>query len=112
MTVGSPFSYPTRTELLGPWDVLGELYTVEYVKGLRDEDGVKVDGLCCTTDKNIEIDAALNGEILLKTFLHEYLHAVLFEAGLEDIFGEKLEEVVIIQFEKQVFKVIATLLCN
>lgn len=74
----------------------GKDWNVEYKWNLRDVEGDKMDGLCLNGKRTIQIDRAMPREEKWTVFLHELVHAVVFEAhisGLDGPAGELLEEV-------------------
>lgn len=76
--------------------IKGKEWTVEYRWNLFDQ-GVKCDGLCEAKDRTVIIDRSIPREEKWPVFLHEYCHAVIFEAhiaGLDGDAGELLEEII------------------
>jgi hypothetical protein len=63
--------------------VKGKLWTVEYKWGLRDG-GEIVDGLCQYGPRKILIRRELKKEDKPAVFLHELIHAILFESHLNE----------------------------
>lgn len=62
------------------------IWTVKFVRGpIEDEDGRGRDtvGLCDPSDQTIYIKMGQTPEERLKTFLHELLHAIENEYGIE-----------------------------
>ena len=41
-------------------------------------------GLCCDKNKLIEIEKGLKPELELEVFIHEWIHAVWYEAGIDN----------------------------
>ena len=75
----------------------GKHWTVEYKWNLRASDGEKMDGLCIVTERVIQLDRAMPREEKWPVFLHELVHAIIFEAhisGLDGEAGEFIEEVI------------------
>jgi len=77
-------------------DVLGKKWKVSYRWRLLDGD-IKCDGLCCHTSRTIFIDRSTAKADRPQIFLHELLHAVLFEAKLTDAesFSCEIEEILV-----------------
>jgi hypothetical protein len=75
--------------------IKGKLWTVEYKWGLRDE-GDLVDGLCVFTDRTIYLRRELLKEEKPMAFLHELIHAVLYECHLHQAGGlsDESEEII------------------
>lgn len=65
-------------------DVRGTKYKVRIVDQPFDEKGEPVNGTCCGMRKEIEIIKDLPPTIVLEIFLHEYVHAVWFEMGIDE----------------------------
>ena len=81
--------------------IKGKLWSVEYKWNLTDKDPggppQRMDGLCVVSRRVIQLDRALPKEEKWPVFLHEYVHAVLFEAhisGLDGPAGDYIEEVI------------------
>lgn len=74
----------------------GKEWKVEYKWNLMDE-GEKMDGLCQMQERTILIERSMPRDEKWPVFLHELVHAILFEAhisGLDGPAGELLEEVI------------------
>jgi len=80
--------------------IKGKRWRVEYKWNLfdRGDDGnIKCDGLCDPEYRVIYIDRAIPRVEKWPVFLHELIHAILFEAhisGLDGPAGSMLEEVI------------------
>jgi len=61
--------------------IKGKTWRVEYVWRLKHDDGEDCDGLCRPSDRTILLKHGLKDEKWI-TFLHEYVHAVLYEAHI------------------------------
>ena len=79
----------------------GKKWTVEYKWNLtdREDDGFKIkcDGLCVYQTRTIFIEHSMPRVDKWPVFLHELVHAILFEAhisGLDGPAGNMLEEVI------------------
>lgn len=80
-------------------DILGQTYLVKSSINLYDGKR-KVDGLCMPGSKIIQIEVDLDKDQKSATFLHECLHALLYESGYEAIIGnEKTEEGLVLALE-------------
>jgi hypothetical protein len=76
--------------------VKGKLWRLEYVWGLRHMDE-KMDGLCVSAERIIKLERSLSKEYKFEVFLHELVHAIIFEshiAGLDGPSGELIEEII------------------
>ncbi len=74
----------------------GHNWSVEYKWNLHDGNE-KMDGLCLMTRRVIQLDRGMSRDEKWPVFLHELVHAILFEAhvsGLDGPAGELLEEVI------------------
>ncbi len=49
-----------------------------------DDNGEFANGTACGLQKQIELKRDLPPSLLLETFLHEYIHAVWFEQGIDE----------------------------
>lgn len=79
----------------------GKKWTVGYKWNLTDKDddgpAIKVDGLCDSEKRQIWIERSIPRVDKWPVFLHELVHAILFEAhisGLDGPAGDMLEEVI------------------
>lgn len=75
----------------------GHKWVVEYKWGLRGDDNAKLDGQCVRKDRIIQIERSLPREEKWPVFLHEFMHASLFELHVTDLDGGVdgfLEEVI------------------
>lgn len=65
--------------------VKGVSWKLKTKKNLSDPtDGIAVMGYCDPRNKAIFIDSDLNYPEFVETVLHEYMHAIWFELGLDD----------------------------
>jgi len=71
--------------------ILGTEYKIEY-RWRPLVEGVHCDGFCKLEEKKIVLDRALK-ESKRQVFLHEVLHAVLFEAGISRSFTAKQQDI-------------------
>lgn len=71
-------------------------YTVEFKSLVSDNmpDGEGVRGLIYYRDRRIELDEAMSGSALAKTFLHEILHGLWDESALSSIKEAREEDIV------------------
>lgn len=74
--------------------VLGEVYQVEIVKGLADNEGI--DGQVIFETKTMQLDAELllNPPKLQAVFDHELEHIFQQESGLAEILDEQARELI------------------
>lgn len=70
-------------------DIFGREYTVSYEK--LDQDTY---GTCCGIDAKIEINNECDFSTHRATFVHEAIHAILFESGLNKTLKGHLEEAI------------------
>lgn len=75
--------------------IKGKEWSVDYKWGLR-QDGDLLDGLCTFPDRLITLRRELSADEKASAFLHELIHAVLFEAHISSpgSMPEVIEEVV------------------
>lgn len=64
--------------------VRGSKWKVRIKENLRDTDGTPCLGLCDSEKKLILIEKNLPKNIFIEVLLHEYLHSVWFETGMDD----------------------------
>ena len=67
-------------------NVLGQLWTVEVISGLKDDEKNPVDGLCVIERLCIQIEHTLPVERKREILLHEIIH------GIEYVFDLELSE--------------------
>jgi hypothetical protein len=73
--------------------ILGRAYRVEYLN-LNDEFGA------CLKDKGIiQVHKKLNDRDRQETIVHEVLHGILHESGLEHLLTDELEEAIVRAFD-------------
>jgi hypothetical protein len=60
-------------------------YTVKLRKRVRHTDGDVCKGLCDFNTKTITVDANQDHDAQVRTFFHEYLHAVFTELGYDEL---------------------------
>jgi hypothetical protein len=75
------------------FQVLGETYALNLVKGLMDDDGCE--GYCDAHNYAIFVDASLmkNKRVFRRVLLHELCHAYAYESGLHEFLsGQALEQ--------------------
>lgn len=65
--------------------VRGVQWTLRSEKGLTDELGHEVSGICDNRTKTIFVEEGLKPVDFLETLIHEYIHACWFEAGIDDV---------------------------
>ena len=92
-------------KLLKQTTIKGKVWTIQKVKKLVDDDGLPCCGLTLWPDRKILIDSSLRGVELQQTFLHEYIHACIFELHIvqisedvEDILSDGLASILVDNF--------------
>jgi hypothetical protein len=73
---------------------MGTTYIVIQSPKVMDDEGNLCDGLCDVTEKTIEICQFQTRESKQQAFIHELIHAVLWEIGASRRLGEDLEDVI------------------
>lgn len=73
--------------------VKGKRWKVAYKWNLKDDHENPCDGVCDTTNRTIFLDRALPKTERPQTFLHELIHAVVYELHLNTSFPDEVEEV-------------------
>lgn len=86
--------------------VLGHKIRVTRVAGLRDYDGVRVDGLSNHEDRWIKVDAALGPRKAQQTLFHEILHVTLRLSGHDEMLQERHEEALVCCLEHSLFHLV------
>lgn len=74
-------------------DVKGKRWKISYKWNLADDDGTKCDGLCEYKTRTIWLDRAIPKSERPQVFLHELVHALIYELHLTDGLPNELEEV-------------------
>lgn len=64
-------------------NIYGKKYKVKIKKGLKDDEGNSLSGLCQYDEAIISLDKDLTGDELMQTFLHECGHAVHDRMGID-----------------------------
>ena len=76
--------------------VKGAKYKIKIVKELYDSvTGEPIMGSCDPVKKVICLKEDMDENEFLKTFLHELLHAVVFEVSLYQVIDEKIVEIIV-----------------
>lgn len=77
------------------FELNGYEWRVEYKWSLKDDTGVRCDGLCDPTRRVIYLDKLMTRTQKFSTFLHEFIHAVFSEAHISDsgLFKDGAEEI-------------------
>lgn len=81
--------------------VRGVRWYIKEVEDLKHDDGEKCDGICDFKSKTIKIDPAQKGKAYTRTFLHEYFHAFLHEAGIGCHLSTEVEETLVRNMESE-----------
>jgi len=86
--VGDAMKIPKEIKILGvPWIIKQKTYL--------KHDGEKVNGVCHFDIKEIYIERKLPKDVLEKTYLHELMHAFLYESSLEEPLKPEYEETLV-----------------
>jgi len=64
--------------------VRGRTWRVRVVDDLKNDDGLSASGLCSDKLKLIEIELGMTDDQSFEVFIHEWLHAVWYECGIDD----------------------------
>ena len=62
--------------------ILGKVWHTKYKWNLRDDENTKLDGWMIPDERCIYIDRMLSAEEKYQTYLHELIHALMFELSL------------------------------
>lgn len=73
--------------------VKGKRWKIFYKWNLMDDDGCKCDGLCEYKARVIWLDRSLLKSEKVQTFLHELVHALIYELHLNTSLPGEVEEV-------------------
>lgn len=78
------------------FSIKGKEWSLEYKWSLKAPDGDKVRGLCDFTTRTIYLDRLMPQDEKEEVFIHELIHAALFEAHLNEGsgLGGETEEIV------------------
>jgi len=89
-------SKPARSKVTLPHKVmvLGKVFTVDYVKNLKD-DKEDLYGETYGREFSIKINANHPEAVQRATLVHEMIHAGLSVAGLDHLIAEELEETIV-----------------
>lgn len=77
---------------IGSLKIFGQNVRVKYVKDLIKKD--QAQGDYCSSDKIIRIDAALKGNDLIHTLIHEATHALFDRSGIRQAVDIGVEEII------------------
>jgi len=93
-----------KDKLLKKVQVFGEIYSINY-QNLLFENGELCFGTCCTKTKTITIEKNLDQDERQITFLHEFIHAIIHESGLNTTsLSSDVQEVICENIAKQLVK--------
>ena len=81
-------------------DISGTTFQIK-IKAMKD-----VHGECWFDKKTINIDSKQNVEQALQTLFHEYIHALLYISGINELLTEEVEESFVRCIENGVWKLI------
>lgn len=86
--------------------ICGQMYSVVYVKkGDNKTLNLKWDGFASSPHKKIWIRLGYPKDCLLITLLHEILHCICYETGIDNIFtGHKQKEVIMCGLSTQLLR--------
>ena len=84
-------------KLIGIKNILGTRYKYYFEPNIENENGIRLDGDCCFSEKIIRINPKSNYR---DTMIHETCHAILYECGVNDVIDEKIIEIICRNFEK------------
>lgn len=62
--------------------VLGPV-SLEYVKELRDKNGVSCLGIWCSDERHVRLEAEMSAMTTWHTFWHEWVHIALWDGGVK-----------------------------
>lgn len=81
--------------------IMGQKYNVEYYASIRTEDKEEVYGDTDKGKKRIRIDLNNNKKPtdLRSTLLHECLHAILAQSGIDNLLTDEVEETIVVAIE-------------
>ena len=80
----------------------GKLWRQDLVPLLKDEDGVRQNGLMCYDDRRVEIDASVDEVLQASTQVHEWLEAI------NDHYGVELKHEQIEKLEQGLYEILTT----
>lgn len=82
-------------------NVYGKRWTVSYKWNLQNSNGERADGLCDTATRIIWIDRLVEKPARKSVFLHELLHAILFELKIgQTSLNCEVEEIIVTGIEE------------
>lgn len=76
-------NYPSQSHYGKEWLVNGDIWTIKFVNKLKDRNGETLDGLCCPSEKVVRIRTGQTKKEMLRTFFHEFCHAIEFSYDME-----------------------------
>lgn len=85
--------------------IKGKRWKVNYKWNLRDDDNHPCDGLCEYKIRTIWIDRALPKAERPQTFLHEIIHALIYELHLNTSLPSEVEEVLAEGISQYLFEI-------
>lgn len=81
--------------------IYGKRWTTNYKWNLFDDEGNRCDGLCCKKTRTITLDRYLKDTEKTSTYLHELLHAVLYELKINQTsLDSDVEEIIVAGIEE------------
>ena len=79
--------------------VLGEEFRIEVPETLLDEDGEELYGDTDGIRRRFRVAGEQGSVRIWTTFLHEYLHGVLYVNGVANVISEELQEIIVQSME-------------
>ncbi len=81
--------------------IMGQKYSIEYHANIKTDDKDEVYGDTDKGRKRIRIDLANNRGLadLKSTLLHECLHAILAQSGIDNMLTDEVEEAIVVALE-------------
>jgi hypothetical protein len=79
--------------------VRGTKWKIKFVKRMPpgEDDAC---GLCDTEAHIIYIKKGMKPDVTMETFLHEYMHALMFEIGLHEEFSKEIEHTIVVALSR------------
>lgn len=88
--------------------VMGQKYSIEYYDNIKTDDKEDVYGDTDKGKKRIRIDLSNNKSqsLVRSTLLHEVLHAILSQSGLDNLLTDEVEEAIVVAIEHGLFPLV------
>ena len=95
-----------RIKLKSEYDVFGSKWKIVYKKNLFDGE-TKIDGLTVYREKTIYIEKNIDHRRKFETFIHEIMHAVIDETGIDQMdISMDAEQAICENFSRQIGRLI------